>query len=97
MRRRLLHPALDDLSEHLDQNAGGIVVALSDRGRFHIDRLQLNRPALLARRRALGRLAELTNALDRSRRALAEREQQLGRLETELKHVLDQIDKLISP
>jgi len=49
--RRLLHPRNDDLSAHLYKTPDGHLNALTDTGQFHIDRLRLNRPQLVARRR----------------------------------------------
>jgi 5-methylcytosine-specific restriction endonuclease McrA len=49
--RRLLHPRRDDLTEHLRAEADGRIVALTVTGGFHLDRLRLNRPPLIALRR----------------------------------------------
>ncbi len=76
--RRLLHPLLDNLAEHLAMADGGTLRGLTETGTFHIQRLRLNRAPLVARRlrqrrreaaRAaqqalLGRLAELQQQLD---------------------------------
>ncbi len=46
--RRILHPLTDSLPEHYLLNAeNGFLVPLSKTGRFHIDLLHLNRPALV--------------------------------------------------
>ena len=46
--RRVLHPLYDDLAVHIRQNQhSGELQPLSETGRFHIDLLQLNRPALV--------------------------------------------------
>jgi hypothetical protein len=48
---RLLHPGVDDIAAHLRQNQEtGELEPLTETGRFHIDFLQLNRPALVAHR-----------------------------------------------
>lgn len=47
---RILHPLRDDLNEHLREQADGTLDALSDTGVFHIRRLRLNRPELIAHR-----------------------------------------------
>jgi len=46
----LLHPGQDDLSAHLCETADGRLAGLTPRGWFHIDRLHLNRPQLIALR-----------------------------------------------
>lgn len=47
---RLLHPLQDDLAAHIAGGSNGVLNALSATGAFHIARLQLNRPALVAHR-----------------------------------------------
>jgi 5-methylcytosine-specific restriction endonuclease McrA len=42
--RRLLHPHIDDLRQHLSENSDGLIVALTETGAFHLERLALNRP-----------------------------------------------------
>jgi hypothetical protein len=46
--RRLLHPMTDNIQEHLAQDEGGRLIALSETGAFHLEKLRLNRPQLLA-------------------------------------------------
>src|SRR5207244_2722059 len=48
---RILHPLLDNVGPHLreDEHTGRLE-PLTDTGRFHIDLLQLNRPALIEHR-----------------------------------------------
>lgn len=47
---RILHPLQDDLSAHYVEQSDCTLFALTDTGRFHVARLQLNRPALIANR-----------------------------------------------
>jgi HNH endonuclease len=48
---RLLHPLLDDLTLHLAQDREtGLLLPLTDTGRFHLTLLHLNRPPLVQRR-----------------------------------------------
>ncbi len=47
---RILHPLRDELALHYVESVTGTLDALTDTGRFHIARLQLNRPALLRNR-----------------------------------------------
>ena len=47
-KRRVLHPLYDDLAVHIRENRhSGELEPLSETGRFHIELLQLNRPALV--------------------------------------------------
>lgn len=48
---QLIHPLRDDLSVHVEETAHGRLVGLTPRGWFHIQRLHLNRPLLVERRR----------------------------------------------
>lgn len=47
---RLLHPLLDDMSEHIREHEDGTLIALTERGANHIQTLHLNRPRLIAHR-----------------------------------------------
>ncbi len=48
---RLLHPLLDQTAVHYREDAGtGLLVSLTEAGRFHIAYLQLNREALVVHR-----------------------------------------------
>jgi len=49
-QRRLLHPRRDDLKLHLREEKDGRLTALTETGKFHIERLELNRPRLIALR-----------------------------------------------
>ena len=57
--QRLLHPKRDDLSQHLGETSDGQVVALTATGAFHLERLRLNRPPLVALGRARQEVAWL--------------------------------------
>jgi hypothetical protein len=48
--QRILHPLHDDLREHIVEQADGTLIGLTVTGRFHIQQLRLNRPALVAHR-----------------------------------------------
>ncbi len=64
--RRLLHPVLDNLSEHIRLNPStGLLEPLTETGRFHIFLLRLNRPPLVEYRlrRRLAELLTQTNQL----------------------------------
>jgi hypothetical protein len=49
---RILHPRLDSLSEHLREYPDGTVMGLTPTGVFHVQKMRLNRPQLIARRLA---------------------------------------------
>jgi hypothetical protein len=48
--RRILHPLRDNLAEHIAAREDGTLAALTAAGAFHIQRLRLNRAALVAYR-----------------------------------------------
>lgn len=62
--QRILHPLYDDLPRHINEQPEGTLTGLTETGRFHIERLQLNRPALVAHRRSQIRQAELAQKLE---------------------------------
>lgn len=85
--QRLLHPQRDNLSGHVALSDDGTMHGLTETGTFHIRRLQLNRPALVAHR-----LEEWLLEADRvAYRAvvtrLADLEEQLTALQGELEAV----------
>ena len=47
---RILHPLRDNLSDHIAEQADGMLLGVTETGRFHIQHLRLNRPALVAHR-----------------------------------------------
>jgi hypothetical protein len=61
--RRILHPQCDLLAEHIHQSEDGILLPLTETGRFHIERLRLNRPQLLEQRRRNRELSDLRRRL----------------------------------
>jgi hypothetical protein len=79
--QRLQHPQRDDLSGHVALSDDDTLHGLTETGMFHIRRLQLNRPALVAHRREQ-RLLEADRAAYRVVvTRLAELEQQLTALQ----------------
>lgn len=66
-RPLLLHPLEDDLSAHLREDSStGHLIALTARGRFHIDALRLNRRPLLMHRTRRDLVALLEAPLDQA-------------------------------
>ena len=47
---RLLHPLRDHISQHINEESDGILVALNELGTIYISQLQLNRTPLIAYR-----------------------------------------------
>jgi hypothetical protein len=82
--RRLLHPLLDDLDAHVSAEADGSVRGLTETGDFHIQRLHLNRPALIARRRRRRRQQAARLYQQALLDQLGELQQQFGALRAQL-------------
>jgi hypothetical protein len=94
---RILHPLLDDLASHLREEEDGRLIALSKTGRFHIERLKLNRPARIALRlrlRSEARKEATDKATSESERSL--REGLLASAER-IRQLFDEIDRLSKP
>lgn len=70
------------------------MTALTDTGAFHVERLQLNRPPLVALRRTRADVASLRQALEAARGEQARLQQQIARLERETEDVLAQLSRL---
>ena len=93
--RRLLHPKRDSLSEHLREEPDGRMVAFTATGAFHLDRLRLNRPLLLALRRARRDVAQLRQTLADAQAEQAQLRERIAALEGTLQDVLAQIARLL--
>jgi hypothetical protein len=78
---RILHPLHDPLSEHLAERPDGTLEGLTETGRFHITRLHLNRPALVAHRLARSRHVELDRAIGEALRTQEELRRRVEELE----------------
>ncbi len=61
---RLLHPLTDDLAQHVFEEANGTLRALTTLGQVYVERLQLNRAALVAQRQERQRLLRMESRLD---------------------------------
>jgi hypothetical protein len=93
--RRLLHPKRDNLTEHLHEELDGHIVALTTTGAFHLSRLRLNRPPLLALRRARRDVAQLRQVLVDAQAEQAQLRERMATLESALQDVLAQIARLM--
>lgn len=89
--RRILHPLRDAIGDHVAEQPDGTLAALTPTGQFHIERLHLNRPPIVERRRQQrentrwrAAIEQLTAEVDNLRRRLAETEQALRELRDRL-------------
>jgi len=94
-RRRLLHPQRDEVSLHLREEIDGRLVALTETGAFHMERLQLNRPPLIALRRTRHEVAFLRDGLKAAQDEQTQLRQRVGTLEQALEDVLNQLARLL--
>ena len=76
---RLLHPLTDDLAPHIVGEGNGTLRPLTPLGQVYLDRLQLNRVALVENRLERQRLSRIENRLDE--------------LATTLRNILAEMDK----
>ena len=90
---RLLHPGQDDLTQHLRVSDDGHVAGVTPEGEFFVQRLRLNRPPLVAYRRARWSEAEITAELQATRRRIEELERRVLDLRTELDATADEIER----
>ncbi len=86
--QRILHPRRDPVAEHIFELEDGTLAPLTDTGRFHIDRLRLNRPQLIAQRQRNRELRSL-----RQRLALVEQEN--AALRNQMRAIEEQMDLLL--
>ena len=87
--QRVLHPLRDAMASHVAEQDDGSLRALTETGAFHIARLQLNRPQLIAYRRE----RRLLEAARETQAGLLER---LAALEDELRTLTSELDRLQS-
>jgi len=91
---RLLHPKRDDMAQHLREEEEGRLTALTETGAFHIERLRLNRPPLVALRRTRREVAGLHRDLAAAQKKQARLRERIDSLEKELEKVLAQLLRL---
>ncbi|WP_433937601.1 HNH endonuclease [Sorangium cellulosum] len=90
---RLLHPGRDELAQHLRESDDGRFVGLTSEGDFFAQRLRLNRPQIVAYRRARRVEAKLTAELAASRRRVEELERAVVDLRAALESTADEIER----
>jgi len=95
--RRLLHPGRDDLTQHLREESDGQMVALTETGAFHLARLRLNRPHLVALRRSREEVARLREGLAAARAEQVALRARIASMEQDLQGVLTQLARLLEP
>ncbi len=93
--KRLLHPQQDDLTLHLRQESDGLLTGLTETGKFHLKRLRLNRPPLVALRRARMENARLREELEQSQTTQKELTEHLQRLDGEIERLYEKINRLL--
>lgn len=90
---RLLHPGQDDLAQHTRESDDGRVVGLTPEGEFFVSRLRLNRPQLVAYRRARQVEAKLKAELAASRQRVEDLERAVIDLRARLESTADEIER----
>lgn len=95
--RRLLHPGRDDLTQHLREESDGQMTALTETGAFHLARLRLNRPPLVALRRTGEEVARLREGLAAAQEEQVDLRARIVSMEQDLQGVLTQLARLLEP
>lgn len=91
--RRILHPLRDDLTAHIRETDEGILDPLTETGKFHIERLHLNRSQLIAQRKLDRELKALRRTLMRLQAENEALRQHIGAVEEQLQMVLDEANQ----
>lgn len=92
---RLLHPQRDALDEHMQLSPDDHLQPLTSTGAFHIRRLRLNRPQLVALRQARRRATQNIARLTELETQVVELRREVVSLEGQLAILLEQIRRLI--
>ena len=95
--QRLLHPGRDDLAQHLLAAPDGRLTAHTATGAFHLNRLRLNRPPLLALRHARLEVAQLRQSLEAAHAEQAQLRERIAALERDIEDILARITRLMEP
>lgn len=89
--RRLLHPKRDHVSWHLRLESSGLFTALTETGNFHLARLRLNRPPLVALRRTRMENGRLRGKLEQSQTAQKLSQERLIALDKQIERILEDL------
>ena len=95
-QRRLLHPQREPMPLHLQEEVDGRLKGLTETGSFHIERLRLNRPPLVALRCARQRVPQFQRALTVAQEEREKLRTRITSLEGELEKVLEQLARLLN-
>jgi hypothetical protein len=85
--RRILYPLRDRMANHVAEREDGTLVGTTSTGRFHIERLRLNRDSLVACRRE-------RRLLDDARQRQTGLLRQARNLEREVRSLMAEMDRL---
>jgi hypothetical protein len=93
--RRLLHPLRDEFTAHLYEDLStGLLEGLTERGRFQIEALRLNRPALIVNRQRRQLIALLQARLNQALAENAAIEERLARRELYISYLEQRLEAL---
>ncbi len=95
--QRLLHPGRDDVAQHVSEEADGRLRALTPAGAFHLARLRLNRPPLIALRQARLEVARLRLNLQADEAEQARLQERIAAMEREVQALLARLARLLEP
>jgi hypothetical protein len=95
--QRLLHPGQDNLKQHLREEADCRLIALTATGAFHLGRLRLNRPPLLALRRSRQEVDLLRQNLEAAQADQTQLRDRVAALERDIQDILARLARLIEP
>lgn len=92
---RLLNPNSDPLELYVAETVSGRLVGLAQRGWFHIGRLRLNRPLLVALRQQRQRARLIADALTQAQTVSATLHERIERIERELAELRGLVARLM--
>lgn len=90
---RLLHPLIDNLSHHIQEQLNGQLVGITPEGTFYVQRLRLNRPQLIEHRLRKSADEKLSSEVESLRQYIHELQQELSKLNMNLQEILTEIDR----
>ena len=93
--KRLLHPQHDDVHLHLQPDSDGFLTGLTKTGTFHLQRLRLNRPPLVALRRARIANTSLREELSQTQATQKQLAEYLQKLDGEIDRIYQEITRLL--
>jgi len=95
--RRILHPLLDTITDHLRETESGMLEAIAETGRFLVEHLQLSRPQLVARRRRGRDLQSLRENMARLQVEHETLRRYVEAVEEQIRLLLDEADQQTKP